>query len=92
MQPIVVSPSQLLYAMLALLRSLGLLPRRQQSEPDPEDGGYTSVSAAEAAAHAYVDSLGGSFAERQGRHALIAQICAPARLGLLSISCPPATP
>lgn len=89
MTPVSVSPAQLFDALLALLRSLGLLPYKAAPDQNPEDGGFATISAAESAAHTYVDSLGGSYQQRQQRNAQVASICGAARQGILSLSSSP---
>lgn len=69
------TPAQLLYAMVALLRALGLLPQKPAPDEHPEEPGFVSLGDARTAAHAYVQTLGLPYFERQIKDTQIERIC-----------------
>ena len=76
------TPAQLLYAMVALLRALGLLPQKPAPDEHPEDPGFVSLATARTAAHAYVQTLGLPPQQRQIKDTQIERICSSGVSGI----------
>ncbi len=85
-QTIKLTPAQMLFLLLTLLRQLGLLPAKQKPDPDPDDGGYATIQAAQQAAHAYVNGLPPGPIDKAFLHLQIDQCCTAAAMGSMTLS------
>jgi hypothetical protein len=73
----------MLFLFLAYLRAAGLLPKKPVPDPAPEDGGFVSIGAGAAAAHAYVDAQPVDSIWKVGKHLLIDAASTAAGMGRL---------
>ena len=85
---IATSPSQMLFALLALLRALGLLPYKPAPDENPSDGGYATMDAAIQAAHAYVNGTARPPGVKAANHLQIDQIAMAWANGAITLTKP----